>query len=61
MSTERTIELHLDPLNVLARSTALAFYYLWLTGELMIHHRQGFERMYDFRGHIAPSSGLRRL
>jgi uncharacterized protein YcaQ len=30
--------------------------YLWLTGELLIHHRQGFERVYDFREHIAPSA-----
>ncbi len=36
------------------KDTALALYYLWLTGELMIHHRQGFERVYDFREHIAP-------
>jgi uncharacterized protein YcaQ len=36
------------------KDTALALYYLWLTGELMIHHRQGFERIYDFRDHIAP-------
>ena len=36
------------------KDTALAFYYPWLTGELMIHHRQGFERVYDFREPIAP-------
>jgi len=36
------------------KDTALALYYLWLTGELMIHHRQGFERVYDFRERIAP-------
>ncbi len=36
------------------KDTALAHYYLWLTGELMIHHRQGFERVYDFRERIAP-------
>src|SRR5205085_426999 len=34
--------------------TALALYYLWLTGELMTHHRQGFERVYDFRERVAP-------
>jgi len=27
-----------------------------LKGELLIHHRQGFERVYDFREHIAPPS-----
>lgn len=36
------------------KDTALALYYLWLTGELMIHHRQGFERVYDFRDRVAP-------
>jgi uncharacterized protein YcaQ len=38
------------------KDSALALYYLWLTGELMIHHRVGFERVYDFREHIAPAS-----
>lgn len=37
-----------------SKESALALYYLWLTGELLIHHRQGFERVYDFREHIAP-------
>jgi uncharacterized protein YcaQ len=27
---------------------------MWLCGELMIHHREGFERVYDFRENIAP-------
>lgn len=36
------------------KDTALALYYLWLTGELMIHHRTGFERVYDFRERVAP-------
>jgi uncharacterized protein YcaQ len=27
---------------------------MWLCGELMIHHREGFERLYDFRENIAP-------
>jgi uncharacterized protein YcaQ len=27
---------------------------MWLSGELMIHHREGFERVYDFRDNIAP-------
>lgn len=36
------------------KDTALALYYLWLTGELMIHHRRGFERVYDFRDRVAP-------
>src|SRR5258708_713747 len=37
-----------------SKETALALYYLWLTGELLIHHRQGFERVYDFCEQIAP-------
>ncbi len=37
-----------------SKDTSLALYYLWITGEVMIHHRQGFERVYDFREHIAP-------
>jgi hypothetical protein len=38
------------------KDSALALYYLWLTGELMIHHRTGFERVYDFRENIIPAS-----
>jgi uncharacterized protein YcaQ len=37
-----------------SKDTSLALYYLWLTGEQLVHHRQGFERVYDFREHIAP-------
>jgi uncharacterized protein len=36
------------------KDTGLALYYLWLTGELMTHHREGFDRIYDFRQNIAP-------
>ncbi len=36
------------------KETSLALFDLWLTGELMIHHREGFERLYDFRENIAP-------
>jgi uncharacterized protein YcaQ len=38
------------------KESAVALYYLWLTGELMVHHRVGFERVYDFREHIIPAS-----
>jgi uncharacterized protein YcaQ len=38
------------------KDSALALYYLWLGGELMIHHRVGFERVYDLRDHVAPAS-----
>jgi uncharacterized protein YcaQ len=36
------------------KDTSLALFDLWLSGELMIHHRDGFERVYDFRANIAP-------
>ena len=38
------------------KESSLALYYLWLTGELMISQRQGFERIYDFREHVAPAA-----
>ncbi len=38
-----------------SKDTGLALYYLWLTGELMTHSRQGKERMYDFLENIAPA------
>ncbi|HEX7974755.1 MAG TPA: crosslink repair DNA glycosylase YcaQ family protein, partial [Anaerolineales bacterium] len=37
------------------KDSALALYALWITGELMIHHRRGFERVYDFYDNIAPA------
>ena len=37
-----------------SRDTSVALYYLWLTGELMIHHRRDFDRVYDLRDRIAP-------
>ena len=38
------------------KDSAVGLYYLWLTGELMVHHRTSFERVYDFRANIAPPS-----
>lgn len=38
-----------------SKDTSVALYYLWLTGELMTHHRQGKERVYDLLENIAPS------
>ncbi len=38
------------------KDSSLALYYLWLTGETMIHHRQGFERVYDLRERVAPAA-----
>ncbi len=36
------------------KDTSLALYDMWLSGELMMHHRNGFDRVYDFRENIAP-------
>jgi len=36
------------------KDTSLAMFDMWLSGELMIHHRDGFLRYYDFRENIAP-------
>jgi len=36
------------------KDTALALFALWLSGEIMIHHRQGFDRHYDLRERIVP-------
>jgi uncharacterized protein YcaQ len=37
------------------KDTALALYSLWLKGEIMVHHRQGFDRYYDLRERILPA------
>ncbi len=36
------------------KDTSVALYTLWLTGEVMIHHRKGFDRVYDLTERIAP-------
>jgi len=36
------------------KDTSLALYDMWLSGELMMHHRNGFDRVYDFRENVAP-------
>ena len=36
------------------KDTSLALFDMWLSGELMMHHRIGFDRVYDFRENIAP-------
>jgi uncharacterized protein YcaQ len=38
------------------KDTGPALFYLWYTGELLIHHRDGFERVYDFRDNVAPAA-----
>ncbi len=37
-----------------SKDTSIALYALWITGELMIHHREGSVRYYDLRERIAP-------
>jgi uncharacterized protein YcaQ len=41
------------------KDSGIALYYLWLTGELMTHHRRNFDRVFDFRQNIVPD-GLNR-
>lgn len=36
------------------KDSAVALYYLWLSGEVMISHRVGFDRFYDLRERVAP-------
>jgi uncharacterized protein YcaQ len=36
------------------KDSALAFYYLWRTGEVMTHHREHFERAYALTEMVAP-------
>lgn len=38
-----------------SKDTSIALYYLWFTGETMIHHREGFARVYDLRERVAPA------
>ncbi len=38
------------------KQSAIALYYLWLKGELMIHHRVRFERVYDLRERVVPAN-----
>lgn len=36
------------------KDSALALYYLWMTGEVMTHHRERFERVYALTEKVAP-------
>jgi hypothetical protein len=42
-----------------SKDSGIAMYFLWLTGELMTHHRRNFDRVFDFRQNIVPD-GLKR-
>ncbi len=37
------------------KDTALALFALWLGGEIMIHHRKGFDRYYDLAERVVPA------
>ena len=41
------------------KDSALALYYLWYTGEVMTHHREGFERVYALTEDVAPAHLIR--
>jgi uncharacterized protein YcaQ len=41
------------------KDSALALYYLWRTGEVMIHHRENFERVYALTETVAPKHLIR--
>jgi len=38
-----------------SKDTSVALFVLWITGEVMIHHRDGFDRIYDLAERVAPS------
>ncbi len=38
-----------------SKDSGVALHYLWLTGELMTHHRHGKERVYGLRENVAPT------
>jgi len=41
------------------KDSALALYYLWITGEVMTHHRERFERVYALTEMVAPENLIR--
>jgi uncharacterized protein YcaQ len=41
------------------KDSALALYYLWITGEVMTHHRERFERVYALTEMVAPAHLIR--
>jgi len=41
------------------KDSALALYYLWITGEVMTHHRENFERVYALTEAVAPAHLIR--
>ncbi|GAP15978.1 uncharacterized protein conserved in bacteria [Longilinea arvoryzae] len=43
------------------KESALALYALWITGEVMVHHRERFERIYHLREHVIPPAAERAV
>lgn len=41
------------------KDSAVALYYLWRTGEVMVHHRERFERVYALTERVAPAHLIR--
>jgi uncharacterized protein YcaQ len=41
------------------KDSSLSLYYLWYTGEVMTHHREGFERVYALTEEVAPADLIR--
>ena len=41
------------------KDSAVALYYLWRTGEVMMHHRERFERVYALTETVAPAHLIR--
>jgi uncharacterized protein YcaQ len=41
------------------KDSALALYYLWRVGEVMMHHRENFERVYALTETVAPAHLIR--
>lgn len=37
------------------KETSVVLFYLWLTGQVMITNRKGFDRIYDLRERVVPS------
>lgn len=37
------------------KETSVVLFYLWLTGEVMITNRKGFDRIYDLRERVVPA------
>lgn len=41
------------------KDSAVALYYLWRMGEVMVHHRERFERVYALTENVAPAHLIR--